>query len=489
MLGRLFRISSEEMPEVPLWKVWRRRRYVVTLLTFLGFFNLYALRVNVSVVIVDMTENKTHTDSNGTVVRESEFDWDTELQGLVLSSFFYGYICTQLLGGWLALRVGGAVLMTCAVAVSAVLALVTPVLVRLSVYAFIAIRVIQGLVQLAASSPQPHGSLTQRQGSGLTLHVFQGMSYPAAQAMWSQWAPPRERSVLANVGYAGCDLGSVVAMTVSGVITAKLGWPAVFYIFGFVALAWTALWVLVVRRAPKEDHHIDPREQQYIEESLGGPPEHQNQEYPWKNLLTSMPVWAVLVANFTANWGFYTMLTELPTFMKETLNFNIEESGILSALPSLLMLFILPLAGFSADWLINRKLLTIGQVRKTFCCGSFIVQAVFMMVVAYVMKPVAAVASLTTGVGIGAFAYSSFFVNPLDIAPQYASIIVGLSNTAGTVPGIVSPILIGHIVPNRTEKEWRLVFLITSAVYIVGTILYGIFASGETQRWAKQGQK
>ncbi|XP_049831301.1 sialin-like [Schistocerca gregaria] len=463
MLGRLFRISSEEMPEVPLWKVWRRRRYVVTLLTFLGFFNLYALRVNVSVVIVDMTENKTHTDSNGTVVRESEFDWDTELQGLVLSSFFYGYICTQLLGGWLALRVGGAVLMTSAVAVSALLALATPLLVRSSVYAFIAIRVIQGLVQ--------------------------GMSYPAAQALWSQWAPPRERSVLANVGYAGCDLGTVVAMTVSGVITAQLGWPAVFYIFGFVGLAWTALWVLVVRRAPKEDHHIDPREQQYIEESLGGPPEHQNQEYPWKSLLTSLPVWAVLVANFTANWGFYTMLTELPTFMKETLNFNIEESGIMSALPSLLMLFILPLAGFSADWLINRKILTIGQVRKTFCCGSFIVQAVFMMVVAYVMKPVAAVASLTTGVGIGAFAYSSFFVNPLDIAPQYASIIVGLSNTAGTVPGIVSPILIGHIVPNRTEKEWRLVFLITSAVYIVGTILYGIFASGETQRWANQGQK
>lgn len=448
---------SEEMPEVPFWKFWRRRRYVVTLLTFFGFFNLYALRVNVSVVIVDMTTDKMHED-NGTMVNTPEFDWDASVQGLVLSSFFYGYICTQMLGGWLALRVGGHRLLSCAVGVSALLALATPLLVRLSVYAFVAVRTMQGLVQ--------------------------GMSYPAAQALWSRWAPPRERSLLANVGYAGCDFGSVIAMTASAVISAKLNWPAVFYIFGSIGLAWTALWMLTVRRGPDEDHCIDPRERQYIEQSLGVQPQLQSRQYPWRYLLTSVPVWAVLVANFTANWGFYTLLTHMPTFMKETLDFNIEESGILSALPSLLMLFILPKAGLLADWLINRELLTISQVRKMFCCGSFIGQAVLMMIVAFVMTPAAAVTSLSIAVGVGAFAFASFFVNPLDIAPQYASIIVGLSNTAGTVPGIVSPIIIGYIVPNRTESEWQAVFLISSAIYILGTICYGIFASGEQQPWA-----
>jgi ACS family sodium-dependent inorganic phosphate cotransporter len=40
-------------------------------------------------------------------------------------------------------------------------------------------------------------------------------------------------------------------------------------------------------------------------------------------------------------------------------------------------------------------------------------------------------------------------VNPLDLAPQYSSIILGISNTIATIPGILSPLLTGHIV---TEK-------------------------------------
>ena len=31
-----------------------------------------------------------------------EFDWDEETQGYVLGAFFYGYIVTQLPGGWIA---------------------------------------------------------------------------------------------------------------------------------------------------------------------------------------------------------------------------------------------------------------------------------------------------------------------------------------------------------------------------------------------------
>lgn len=45
-----------------------------------------------------MTENRTviHETANGThVTYEQYFDWDSKQKGLVLSSFFYGYITTQ----------------------------------------------------------------------------------------------------------------------------------------------------------------------------------------------------------------------------------------------------------------------------------------------------------------------------------------------------------------------------------------------------------
>ena len=37
---------------------------------------------------------------------------------------------------------------------------------------------------------------------------------------------------------------------------------------------------------------------------------------PWKAMMTSQAVWAIIVAHFAENWGFYTLLTGLPMFMR-----------------------------------------------------------------------------------------------------------------------------------------------------------------------------
>lgn len=90
------------------WKFWRKRRYVVVFLSFLGFFNVYSLRVNLSVAIVAMTENRTmFNETSGTYDTVQDFPWDSKEKGLILSSFFYGYILTQLLGGFIGAKIGG----------------------------------------------------------------------------------------------------------------------------------------------------------------------------------------------------------------------------------------------------------------------------------------------------------------------------------------------------------------------------------------------
>lgn len=38
-----------------------------------------------------------------------------------------------------------------------------------------------------------------------------------------------------------------------------------------------------------------------------------------------------------------------------------------------------------------------------------------------------------------------------DIAPQYAAILMGISNTIGTIPGIISPAITGFIVRDRVS--------------------------------------
>jgi len=50
----------------------------------------------------------------------------------------------------------------------------------------------------------------------------------------------------------------------------------------------------------------------------------QLKDMPWLRFVTSGPVWAIVVANFCLDWGGYTLITNIPTFYREVLRFDIE---------------------------------------------------------------------------------------------------------------------------------------------------------------------
>ncbi len=71
---------------------------------------------------------------------------------------------------------------------------------------------------------------------------------------------------------------------------------------------------------------ISTWERDYIEMRVSKkqPPGSQPKT-PWRAIFTSIPVWAVVVTCFCNNWGFYTLLTCLPTYFNDVLRFSIED--------------------------------------------------------------------------------------------------------------------------------------------------------------------
>ena len=72
------------------------------------------------------------------------------------------------------------------------------------------------------------------------------------------------------------------------------------------------------------------------------------------------------------------------------------------------MAIVLQISGHFADYLRSNKILTTTQVRKTFNCGAFISQTIFMACCAYILTPIGAVTCITIAVGLGGFAWSGF---------------------------------------------------------------------------------
>ncbi|GLH15176.1 Putative sodium-dependent phosphate transporter [Gryllus bimaculatus] len=169
-------------------------RYVFGLLGFLGMAILYSLRVNLSVAIVTMvnstgSDSTDVMDSDGTCEapdsdgsssssQSGEFEWNEEMQGFVLSGFFWGYAAGQLPGGLLAERYGGKLVFGLGVFLTALLTLLTAVAAHAHWSVLFAVRVLEGLAE--------------------------SVTFPAAQAMIAKKLPVPWKKILTTRGLWAC---------------------------------------------------------------------------------------------------------------------------------------------------------------------------------------------------------------------------------------------------------------------------------------------
>eukprot|EP00057_Strongylocentrotus_purpuratus_P014753 XP_011669227.1 PREDICTED: vesicular glutamate transporter 1 [Strongylocentrotus purpuratus] len=424
----------------PTCCAWIPKRYSVAIMSCIGFLISFGIRCNLGVAIVDMVNNETVHFGGVAQLHEPEFDWSVKTIGAMHGSFFWGYIITQVPGGFLAARFPANRIFATAIFISSILNLLIPMACHVSPMMVIAIRMLQGFVE--------------------------GVEYPACHGMWSKWAPPLERSKLATIAFS------------------------VFYVFGCMGIIWYAFFMWVVYETPAKHPYISKEERNYIEESIGEGRGLVTQKItvgnvPWKKFFTSMPVYAIIVANFCRSWTFYLLLTSQPSYFEQVFDYAISKVGFISALPHLVMAIIVPFGGQLADFLRRRKYMSTTMVRKVFNCGGFGGEAIFLLVTAYSRGRMMAIISLCLAVGSSGFAISGFNVNHLDIAPRYASILMGISNAVGTLSGIICPEVTGNLTKNHTADEWEKVYLVAAIVHFTGVLFYGIFASGEKQPWAE----
>ena len=93
--------QQQKFPKAPL--LWSSCRLTLVLMTFWAVFLLFLMRFNLSMGLVSMTKNGTDIEDYFGNIQV----WDKTLQGYILGAFYYGYICTQIVGGVLTDRFGG----------------------------------------------------------------------------------------------------------------------------------------------------------------------------------------------------------------------------------------------------------------------------------------------------------------------------------------------------------------------------------------------
>lgn len=129
---------------------------------FFGYQLLYMLRVNLSVTIVSMVNstNNNHHQANNNQIDEvnsirnylpnssTVFNWNENTQGLMLSSFFIGYVITQYPGGRLADTFGSKWLFGIGLLFTSIFTIISPIAANIHYLLFIGCRILEGLFEV-----------------------------------------------------------------------------------------------------------------------------------------------------------------------------------------------------------------------------------------------------------------------------------------------------------------------------------------------------
>ncbi|XP_029650319.1 uncharacterized transporter slc-17.2-like [Octopus sinensis] len=217
---------------------------------------------------------------------EGEFEWSDTLQATMLAGYFYGSIATTYLGGLLADKYGGKRVLGGSLLTSSILTLLCPSLSRISVYYMIVLRILIGMAS--------------------------GVVAPAIHSAFARWLPPEEISLSIGFTFAGQIVGTVVGLSTSGYLCVygfDNGWGSIFYVFGGISLLFSCVWFYVVYDNPDVHPTISKGERAYLKRTVIS--KRLVKKIPWKRLLFSPAVWAIIFGLFAYAWTFITFETLL----------------------------------------------------------------------------------------------------------------------------------------------------------------------------------
>nr|POE52893.1 putative anion transporter 5 [Quercus suber] len=365
------------------------KRYMIVLLTFISTFICYVERVGFSIAYT--------VEADAAGVNQS-------IKGSILSTFYHGYACSQVAGGWAAQRVGGR----CVLLVSFTLWSLTCGFVPTDPNHVIVLVIARFLVGMA-----------------------QGFIFPSIHTVLAQWVQPHERSRCVSLATSGMYLGAAAGMLVLPSLVKLRGPRSVFLAEAALGAVWSVLWLNYASDPPLPEHpksnaarfgHLfsSIKESQKIKvENVGG--SIISAKIPWKSILVSLPD---LVCDR------------------------------------------------------NQEVPKHNRICSCFCCigGT-----------SYFPHFGGAVFCSSMALGFLALGRAGFAVNHMDIAPRYAGIVMGVSNTAGTLAGIIGVDFTGRLLEAAktdnsdllSPESWKSVFMVPGVLCIISSLGFLLLSTGE----------
>ena len=369
---------------------------------------------------------------------QTELSLSAAQLGLLFSTFFWVYAPAQIVAGWLVHRYDLRWVMVAGLALWALATAGTGLAV--------------GFLSILALR--------------LLLGLGESVMFPTWQLVLARRTSERERGRANGIIGAGQGVGPMVGTLFGGLAMARFGWRAMFVGLGVITLLWLWPWLAATRGLPVERA------------------EDQNERpVSYAAILRQRSFWGAALGHFSVNYGFYFVITWLPTFLVNAGGFSVTQMASIGAAIYGIYATTTAVAGAASDrWIQRGASPTI--VRKSFALTSAIGAAVTIAGSAWVEPRAATWLLGAAGVFFGLSTPTVFAMTTTLAGPRAAGRWAGAQNVAGQVAGIVAPIVTGFIVDYSGSFSGA--FVVSAAVLLVAFVSWGfVIQSVETVKWSE----
>lgn len=366
--------------------------------------------------------------------------------GWVMSAFLLGYAASQILAGWIAVRLGPRRALALGVLWWGAFTLGT-----------------------ALVSPRMHGALWALIAVRFSLGVGEAVIYPASNQFVARWIPIRERGRVNGAIFAGVGAGAGLTPPLLAAIIASYGWRAAFWFSAGIGVVAGIAWYLIARDTPEEHPLISVEELKEIRagivETRQGP--SAGVGIPWGAILRSRTVLLLTFACFCFGYIAWIFLGWFYLYMSQAHGLDLKASAIYTMIPFLAMTVFCLAGGVLGDWITSRHGLRAGRCGP----GAYSLVAAGALLIVGSRVDSAPIAAMTLAAGAGALyiSQSSYWSVTADIAGRNAGIVSAVMNMGAQIGGAVTASLTPWI---ALHFGWVTSFLTAAVLAIAGAIAW-----------------
>ena len=363
--------------------------------------------------------------------------------GVAFSAFGYTYLIFQIVGGWLADRIGARVtLLICAV---------------VWVVATFATGLIGGLASLCAAR--------------LLLGVGEGAALPAQANAIAHWFGKKERGFVQGITHSSSRLGNAVAPTLIATLTVLYSWRFSFFAVGALTTVWIVAWALFYRNEPRMVGGADEAEGAVGLEAGLAPQtpsaiSGRREPTPWRAIAWRMS--PSIFVYFCQVWSNTLFFSWVPLFFLHGYGLDLKQSAVFSSGVFLAGVVGDVLGGVLSD-IVLRRTGSLKLARQAVIAASL--AGAFAFMVPVMLSRDLSVVTLCLS---GAFFMLELTVGPIwavpmDVAAPHAGTASGMLNTGAALATIVSPVVFGAVID--LSGNWSLPFVGSGVFLLLGAAM------------------